>query len=71
MVLGMYHKNFKHLPWLESIEVARPTICGFDTQKSCGLLRYRPWTNGTRIAAYNQPKDTPQEKGTNRFVQFV
>ena len=30
----MYHKNFKYLPWVESIEVARPTICGFDTQKS-------------------------------------
>ena len=30
----MYHKNFKHLPWVESKEVARPTICGFDTQKS-------------------------------------
>ena len=29
----MYHKNFKYLQWLESIEVARPTICGFDTQK--------------------------------------
>ena len=24
MVLEMYHKNFKYLPWLESIEVARP-----------------------------------------------
>ena len=23
MVLEMYHKNFKYLPWLESIEVAR------------------------------------------------
>ena len=23
MVLEIYHKNFKHLPWLESIEVAR------------------------------------------------
>ena len=34
MVLGMYHKNFKYLPWADSIEVARPTICGFDTQKS-------------------------------------
>ena len=34
MVLEMYHKNFKHLPWIESIEVARPTICGFDNQKS-------------------------------------
>ena len=22
MVLEMYHKNFKYLPWLESIEVA-------------------------------------------------
>ena len=33
-VVGMYHKNFKHLPWIESIEVARPTICGFDNQKS-------------------------------------
>ena len=33
MVLEMYHKNFKHLPWTESIEVARPTICGFDNQK--------------------------------------
>ena len=29
----MYHKNFKHLPRLESIEVARPTICGFGTKK--------------------------------------
>ena len=29
----MYHKNLKHLPWVESIEVARPTICGFDTLK--------------------------------------
>ena len=26
MVLEMYHKNFKHLPWIESIEVAKPTI---------------------------------------------
>ena len=33
-VLGMYHKNFKHLPGIESIEVARATICGFDNQKS-------------------------------------
>ena len=24
MVLEMYHKNFKHQPWLESIKVARP-----------------------------------------------
>ena len=24
MVLEMYHKNFNYLPWLESIEVARP-----------------------------------------------
>ena len=24
MALAMYHKNFKHLTWLESIEVARP-----------------------------------------------
>ena len=32
MVLGMYHKNFKHMPWLKSIEVARPTISGFHTQ---------------------------------------
>ena len=24
MVLELYHKNFKYLPWLESIEVARP-----------------------------------------------
>ena len=30
----MYHKNFKRLPWLESKEVARATICGFDSQKS-------------------------------------
>ena len=30
----MYHKNVKHLPWLESIEVARTTICGFGTQIS-------------------------------------
>ena len=42
----MYHKNFKHLQWVESKEVARPTICGFDTQKItfsrmffCGFLR--------------------------------
>ena len=34
MVLEMYHKNVKYLPWIESIEVARPTICGFDIQKS-------------------------------------
>ena len=33
-VLGIYHKNFKHLPWTESVELAMPTICGFDTQKS-------------------------------------
>ena len=30
----MYDKNLKHLPWIESIEVAMPTICGFDNQKS-------------------------------------
>ena len=24
----MFHKNFKHLPWTESIEVARQTIGG-------------------------------------------
>ena len=30
----MYQKNFKHLSWLESIEVARPKIYGFDNQKS-------------------------------------
>ena len=30
----MYHKKFKHLPWIESLKVSRPTICGFDTQKS-------------------------------------
>ena len=29
----MYDKNFEHLPWVESKEVARPTICGFHTQK--------------------------------------
>ena len=34
MVVAMYHRNFIHLPLLESIEVARPKICGFDTQKS-------------------------------------
>ena len=33
-VLGIYQNNFKHLPWVENKEVARPTICGFDTQKS-------------------------------------
>ena len=27
----MYHTNFKYLQYAE---VARPTICGFDTQKS-------------------------------------
>ena len=30
----MYHKNFKHLPWMESLEVATPKICGFNNQKS-------------------------------------
>ena len=34
MFLRMYHKNFQHLPWTESIEVAGPTIGGPDTQKS-------------------------------------
>ena len=33
-MLGIYHKNFKHLPWLKSIEVARPTICGFIPKNS-------------------------------------
>ena len=33
-VLGMYHKNFIYLSWVESKEVARPTICGFHIQKS-------------------------------------
>ena len=32
MVLEMYHKNFKHLPWKESLEGARPTDGGFDIQ---------------------------------------
>ena len=32
--LRMYHKNFQRFPWTESIEVARPTIFGFGTQKS-------------------------------------
>ena len=30
----MYQKAFKHFPLIESIEVARRTICGFDNQKS-------------------------------------
>ena len=30
----MYHKDFKHLPWTESIEVAGDTIGGLGTQKS-------------------------------------
>ena len=34
MVLEMYLKNFKHFPWIESIEVARRRICSFDNQKS-------------------------------------
>ena len=34
MLFGMHHRNFKHLPWIESIEVARPTIYGFHTQIS-------------------------------------
>ena len=34
MILGIHHKNFKHLPLTESIEVAWPTIGGFDTQES-------------------------------------
>ena len=34
MVLGIHYKNFKRLPGVESIEVARPTICGFGTQTS-------------------------------------
>ena len=25
----MYHTNFKHLPWVERKEVARPTVCVF------------------------------------------
>ena len=34
MVLGMYKNPFEHFPWIESIEVARRKICGFDIQKS-------------------------------------
>ena len=30
----MYLENFKYVAWSESIEVARPTICGFGTQKA-------------------------------------
>ena len=43
----MDHKNIKHLPLIESIEVARPTICGYDNKKItvsgvfCGFLRNR------------------------------
>ena len=33
-VLEMYQKNFKYLPCVQGIEVARPIISGFDTQKS-------------------------------------
>ena len=43
----MYHKNFKHLPWVESKEVARPTICGFDTQKSHSFRVYFAVFSGT------------------------
>ena len=32
-VVGMYHKNFKHLLWLESIEVDRRQFVVFYTQK--------------------------------------
>ena len=59
----MYHKNFKYLPWVESIEVARPTIGDFYTQKSsfsavffCGFLSNRPWTNGARVATQYPPQ---------------
>ena len=34
MVLGMYKNPLEHFPWIESIEVVRRKICGFDTQKS-------------------------------------
>ena len=30
----MYQKTFKHFPRIESIEVARRTISGFENQKS-------------------------------------
>ena len=32
MVLGMYKNPFEHFPWIESIEVAKRKICGFDNQ---------------------------------------
>ena len=38
MVLEMYHKNFKYLSWLESIEVARPNNWYF-------LLYVQNWGN--------------------------
>ena len=34
MAFEMYHKNSKYMPWVQSIEVARRKICGFDNQKS-------------------------------------
>ena len=43
----MYHKNFKHLPWLESIELARQTICGFGTQKSLFFECFFKVSSGT------------------------
>ena len=65
----MYHKNFKHLQWIESIEVARPTICGFDTQKITFFrvfLRFSEEAHELIVPAkppntYHRPRTMPKE----------
>ena len=57
----MYYKNLKHLPWVESIEVARPTICGFDTQKPLfsGVFAVFSGTAHELIVPAKPPKTHP------------
>ena len=78
MVLEMYHKNFKYLPWVESIEVARPTICGFDSQKALFSRVFFAVFSGTAhelMVSSKLPVTHPRphlmQKKTNRFAQFV
>ena len=67
MVLEMFHKNFKHLPWIESIEVARRTICGFDNQKShfsdmiCGFLETAQDFENKKIVLVEGLRNIPQK----------
>ena len=64
----MYHKNFKLLPWTENIEVARPTIGGFYTQKN---HFFRVYLKKTDKDFRNRKMAVLDEFLKNLPVQFV